>query len=453
MTMSIELMKEAAAALVPEKKVVAIENVRAFRWLVVSVPVDATIRARFDGKDRVSVSIDGYAEAACVLADAYPVALAGDDAPLVDARSSGVSAASMYDERWMFHGPAYRGIVDTGTMTNDAIRGELVTPVAKGALLDNAGQLFGFWVMKSFETDRLAMPVKIDRVSFFGPHPENGERLTCTVRIRSHGARDVTADLSLDRGGRAWATISGWEDRRFDTDARLWPVMIFPEKNLLAEPQPEGFTLFLDKYRSAPTRDQLARRFLGEKERRDYDAQGPRKQRAWLSGRIAAKDAVRDLLWRHGSGPLFPVEIALSNDENGRPRVRAPCSIPASGGPYEGEVRVSIAHKDDLAVAIASLERDVGIDVERVEPRPDGFAELSFTDVERRMIANAGNAEEAMTELWAAKEAVAKAEGTGLSGNPRRFELKDKGDRRLLVAGRWVSLRRHGEYVIAWTEP
>jgi phosphopantetheine--protein transferase-like protein len=337
----------------------------------------------------------------------------------------------------MFHGPAYRGVVALGPVGDDAIRGTLEAGAALGALLDNAGQLFGYWVMIQNDHDRMAMPVAISRLAFFAPDPAPGDRLDCSVRIRRHEARAVVADLQLAQGGRVWCAIEGWEDRRFDTDDRLWPVMRHPEENLLGEPRPGGWIWFADAYRSAPTRDQLARRFLGEKERAAYDAQPPRTQRAWLSGRIAAKDAVRALLQR----TMFPVEIALETDAEGRPRVLAPA----------GDLRVSIAHKGEVAVAIAAAGRDVGIDVELVEPRDRAFAETAFSEDELRLIAPSDDRDEWLTRLWAAKEAAGKARGTGLAGNPRRLRVTDRTGERVLVDGLTVETRREGPHVVAWS--
>src|SRR5438094_9899101 len=103
-----------------------------------------------------------------------------------------------------------------------------------------------------------------------------------------------------------WACVEGWENRRIETDDRLFSVIRAPEHRLLSEVMAEGFVLFDDRYRAGATRERLARRFLGEAERAEYERQTPRRQRSWLAGRIAAKDAVRDLLWRLGHGPLFP---------------------------------------------------------------------------------------------------------------------------------------------------
>jgi malonyl CoA-acyl carrier protein transacylase/phosphopantetheinyl transferase len=431
MTALIELFLDAARSLVPGKVAIGVDDVQAFRWLVVSRPIDVKIIARTNGDDRVSVTIDGYASGTVRMADAYPPAPSRPTPPA--GRPAPIPAARLYEDRFMFHGPAYQGVVELGPVGDASMSGVLTTPPAIGALLDNAGQLFGYWVMLTSERDRLAMPVQIRKLRFFGPHPRAGARLDCDVRITKVGERDVHADLTLSGSGRVWAAIEDWEDRRFDTDERLWPVMIWPEKNLLAEPQDGGWVRFVDRYRAAPTRDQLARRFLGERERALYEAQGPRQQRAWLSGRIAAKDAIRTVL---GDG-IFPVEIEVLADEAGRPTVNR-------------DVRVSIAHKDELAVAYAVRRGEPGIDVERIEPRPASFAEVAFERAELALIAAGDDRDEWLTRLWAAKEAAGKARGTGLGGNPRRLRIVDRAGDRLLTDGIWVSTRRDGDHIVAW---
>jgi phosphopantetheinyl transferase len=156
---------------------------------------------------------------------------------------------------------------------------------------------------------------------------------------------------------------------------------------------------------------------------------------------------VRDLLWRLGEGPLFPVEVTIDNEPSGRPVASAP------GG---RDVRVSIAHKDGIAVAMASEGRAVGIDVERVEARGEAFAAIALTRDELRLVDGEmeGPArDEGWTRLWCAKEAAAKAAGTGLGGAPHRFPVRDRAGTRLLVGERWVDTKRHGDFVIGWTTP
>jgi phosphopantetheine--protein transferase-like protein len=99
---------------------------------------------------------------------------------------------------------------------------------------------------------------------------------------------------------------------------------------------------------------------------------------------------------------------------------------------------------------MARLGKPVGIDVERIEPRSDSFAELSFSRAELRLIEGEPR-DEGLTRLWSAKEAAAKAAGTGLGGAPSRFPIRDRAGERLLVDGTWVSTKRHRDFIIGWT--
>lgn len=449
MTMTLETMLEKARALVPERVPIALEGVRAWRWLAVEPPVEVEVSARFDGAERVKVTIEGYADGTVVLASSWPPAPPSDPATFSGSPRTPVPAERLYSDRWMFHGPAYQGIRVISPMGKDGLRGVIETGAAKGALLDNAGQLFGYWVMEHTEVDRMAMPVRIERASFFGPHPEAGERLDCVVRIKELSATTVRADLSLARGDRLWCRIDGWEDRRFDTQPTLWEVLRYPEKNLLAEIQEGGVALVTDAWRSPPSRDLLARRYLGARELAEYRALLPPRQGPWLNGRIAVKDAVRDFLWRRGAGPMFPVELGIENDEKGRPVVR---------GPFGRDLRVSLAHKEGIAVALVAEGRDVGVDIELVEARSDDMVELAFSETERRLLP-ADDRFTWLTRFWAAKEAYAKARGEGFMGNPRRFVVeKVDGDRLRVVLsggreGSWVETRVRLHHALAWTVP
>jgi phosphopantetheinyl transferase len=340
----------------------------------------------------------------------------------------------------MFHGPAYQGVAELGPMGDDGVDGVIEVLPAPGALLDCAGQLMGWWVMQTEAVDRLAMPVQIARIAFFAAPPAAG-RVACRVRMREVGEREVRADLELDAGDRLWARIDGWTDRRFDSDDPVWAILMYPERNVLAVPQPDGHVVVTEHWRAAASRELMMRRYLGERERAEFEALGPRRRRSWLLGRIAIKDAVRLRRWADGAGPLYPVEIEVANGPSGRPLVR---------GPGCERLRVSVAHKDDLAVALVTDAGSPGIDVERIEPRSDGFARIAFTE---RELALGGDRprDEWMARLWTAKEAVAKARDTGL-GDPRRFEVRAVDGDRLVVDGTPVETRVDRDLVVAWTQ-
>jgi malonyl CoA-acyl carrier protein transacylase/phosphopantetheinyl transferase len=448
MTTTIAFMMAEVALLAPGRVVVGVEQLRALRWLAVPVPTDVAFTIELDG-DRAKVVVEGFAEAQVVIADAYPVAPAHAPWPLPGERAARVDEQMLYRDRWMFHGPAFQGVRRLGPLGDAGLRGAIEAGPVPGALLDNAGQLFGYWVMEQTERDRLAMPVGVERMRFFGPHPAAGVIVECDVRVPVFEGKRVVADMVMSVGGAPWCEITGWEDRRFDTDARLWDVLIWPERHQLAGPVSAGasddvLALFEDTYRAAPTREQLMRRYLGERERATYEAQPPRSQRGHLAGRIAAKDAVRLLLARQGGGPMFPVEVEVLGEPGGRPTVRAP------GG---RDVRISIAHKDDRAVALAAFDHDVGVDLERIEARPASFTAVAFTAAELALIGPGEDAAEWQTRLWAAKEALGKLRGTGLPTGPAAVQISDRAGESLLVEGRRIETRRLGDHILAWTTP
>jgi acyl transferase domain-containing protein/phosphopantetheinyl transferase len=451
MTMSIRVLMDAAEALAPGRVVVAVEKVRASRWVAVEPAVDVEIVTTRVDPDHIHAEIRGYFEATLVLADVYPPAPPAAAPPIADERPSDVDAVALYADGWMFHGPEYQSVAELTAIGRDGVRGTLVALDAPGALLDAAGQLFGYWVMRTAEKDKLAMPIKVARMSVYGPEPTTGTHVQCTVNIRALSVRDVRADLELSVGGRVWAQIDGWEDWRFETDERLWAVMRSASEHLFATIDAAGFVMVDDPGRSASSRDYLARRFCGEGERAEHQGKAPRAKTPFLYGRIAAKDAVRAWLRAAGERAMWPVEVAVVGDEAGRPRVI---------GPWTQDLRVSIAHKDEVAVAICVEGRDPGIDIELIAPRDAATAALIAVPDELALLRRAADGAGASMDEWlarafAAKEALGKSRGTGLGTNPRRFVISDvaAGDEgtRFLVDGAWVWTARRGEHVVAWT--
>ena len=78
-----------------------------------------------------------------------------------------------------------------------------------------------------------------------------------------------------------WARIDDWEDRRFESDEVVWPVLIYPETNVLSEEWVVPGTdlrvqLVRERWTSSASRDLMMRRYLGEAEREVYD------ERLWM---------------------------------------------------------------------------------------------------------------------------------------------------------------------------
>src|SRR5262249_14102602 len=125
------------------------------------------------------------------------------------------------------------------------------------------------------------------------------------------------------------------------------------------------------------------------------------------------------------------------------------------------------SHKDDLAVAIVDDTYEVGIDLERIEPRTESFCAIAFTEAEIALGAGRDR-DEWHARVWAAKEAVAKALGTGMT-DPKKFAVRASDGDKLCIASPGfagarsdaqrraeeidfvVDTRRDGGYIVAWT--
>ncbi len=442
MTGLVALMMEAAQKLRPDRTIVGIEKVQALHWLRAAEPIDVTVTCEQTSEDRISTTIEGYATGSAIVSDRYAPAPDEDRSPLQGERPSPVSALQLYQDRWMFHGPAYQGIKELGPIAEDGIRAKLEVGSALGALLDNAGQLFGFWVIANTEVDRLAMPVRIERVMFYEPHPPPGACMDCTVRVKKMDATTALADIALSRNGKPSIVLEGWQKLRFDVDEPLWDVLHWADVKLLSSPRPQGFVVFHDRYRSAVNRDLLTRRYLREEERRQAWMQGPKQQRSWVNGRVAAKDAVRHLLWSDRNGPIFPAEVWIADAGSG---------VPTVVEPGDQNLRVSIGHADDIAVALASRRHAVGIDIAAISNGKKDFGEDCFRPDELKL-AQDTSFDGSLAGLWAAKRAFLKAKGIFSSEDAGVVRVVKGENEKYLVEDVWVSTVRYGKYVIGWTE-
>ncbi|MGY5012397.1 beta-ketoacyl synthase N-terminal-like domain-containing protein [Streptomyces sp. 900105755] len=450
-------------------RAVAVHGARFDRWLTATPAVDVQVTVTPEGPGRVAVTFGPTARAVVEVAPAHTPPPAGPARPPAPERTPGHTAAELYAERWMFHGPAFQGVTELTAIGDRHVRGVITTPAAPGALLDNVGQILGYWIMSTRTERTVVFPVQMREMRFHGPHPAPGTEVGCLVRITSLTDTVLEADVELTVGDRVWARIDGWQDRRFDNDPHTRPVERFPERNTLSEARPGGWTLLHERWPDLASRELVMRNSLGGAERSQYAERPPRGRRQWLLGRIAAKDAVRRWLWQHGEGPVFPAELRVHNDELGRPYV-----VGVHGRTLPA-LDVSLAHRAEAAVAIVRPHTPgpgPGIDLEEVTDRDPAAMEVALGADELRLLhaLSAGDADGSpslwFTRFWAAKEAVAKAEGTGFDGRPRDFTVLEAAPdgSRLLVSGRLeraypvhcAPVRNppalpDRDYVVAWT--
>ncbi|WP_412074935.1 beta-ketoacyl synthase N-terminal-like domain-containing protein [Streptomyces xanthophaeus] len=454
MTTMLELAAEAALADRPGQLVTGFDDMRALRWLPVAPAVDVEFTTRPAGDGRVRVDMGDCASVTVRLGSGHGAPPAPDPAPLTAEGPAPVSAEALYRDRWMFHGPRFAGVHGVTAVADDGIRGVLRALPAPGALLDAAGQLLGHWMQLRLDSDRLVFPAVLERIRLYGPPPAAGTLLAATARIREVRPTSVRGDVELRTpDGAVWARLEDWTYRRFAADERVWPMKFTPEVSGIGEPQSGGWCAATRRWGDPASQELVMRRYLGAAEREVYERLAPRARAPWLLGRIAAKDALRQLLWDRGAGPVFPAEVTVGHDEAGRP-------VP--GGLAAG-LHLTLAHKDRIAVAFAHADAPVGIDVEPVADDPGALIRIALTQEEHRLAERLAARDgtglaAAVTTLWCAKEAAAKAEGTGLGGRLVHWQVTEDpagGLRVLSPAGRTHHVRTKAfeGHQVAWTVP
>jgi hypothetical protein len=417
MTFSLEAMSEAASILAPGKVVVAIKNVRLYRWLpfdpepttlevrasVASAnPESGVVEVKADVRDLGNSFLkDGANKPACeavvVLADAYPEA----PAPLPFALTDEAACKSSVEDlrRNMFHGPTFQMITALDRTGREGIDGTLeVKPrdvwfrsnpdpcvAIDPVLTDAAMHILGAWHLEQPDwTGRILLPIGVKSLEFFGPPPPAGTRFFVRGHNEHEDARQVRHGVELfDAEGRVWMRLVGAGYWRFYLP--FGDVNFFGPKDQYflstrvpgAEPPGAGparcyyidppLDLQQPVLRASGVRVTMAPREIAEFNAWAGSEQG---RSDWFFGRMLAKDAVR-AAWnaKHGES-IFPAD--METEERGgrivcRPRGadKAEPFPPVRVAVADGKVAAFSAFAERLGVALAAMAKGASADEER----------------------------------------------------------------------------------------
>lgn len=444
MTMTFELLAEAAHKQDLSKKILKLAPISVFQWMGVITPFVQKINGSWKSKDLISLNIKGFASGDVLLGDEYPkvdpvyeseIDLGENIRPL--------PSKELIYEMYMFHGPAYQGIDRVTHITDKGIRAYIKHSGGKGALLDNLGQVYGLYLQLTLEENSVTFPVKVQDISFYQDFEDQEGIFECVCVTKSIDADFATADIILKRDGKVWCVIKGWQNRRFEFDNAIWQMMVNTENSSLAEEIAPGIFYYHKIYNKTYTWDFLQKRYLNQPEKARIATYPLNKHKDYLISRIALKDALRKYVERHTGKKTYPIEYFLKYDEHHKPLVYGLDELAG--------VEVSLAHKGTDSVAIVS-DKPVGIDIETIEQRSDEFMNLSFTANEIEMLKNRDLAEWS-TKFWVAKEAYGKKLGLGLQGNPKKYEIKSiKNDDELIIEDCSVRVMKFKNFIVGWTE-
>jgi malonyl CoA-acyl carrier protein transacylase/phosphopantetheinyl transferase (holo-ACP synthase) len=460
LTLSIELMAEAAALLCPGSSLVSIANIRAHRWATTNGErVVLRVRAhRLDG-ERNSFSAAVYedvphpdgrpvtpvAEATYRFAAAYDAAPAAKIDPTLS--PAGPFDRELLYRKYMFHGESFRGTVAVDRTSPTAISSQveilprhgliastphplfLVDPVE----LDQAGQLLWEWLFFCRGPSPKIFPVRIDEIEVFGPPLPEGAVTRAYLSDPRISGLELAADIDLcDPNGRVRLRARRWAARIFPVPEAFFDFMLAPGSVALSQP----VDLLADWARELAVRQMsrtsypdaffldhgqlwlrtLAWTVLTRREREMWLAITGTTERKleWLLGRTVAKEAVRTYLLRHRGLSVNCADIEIFAAEDGRISAGGRWVVPEIPAPL-----VSISHCPDAVVAVAAGEElgGVGIDVENRGRLNEDVIAAGFTAAEQRRLSELPTSarRDAALNFWCAKEAASKALGVGFS--------------------------------------
>ena len=151
----------------------------------------------------------------------------------------------------------------------------------------------------------------------------------------------------------------------------------------------------------------------------------------WLIGRWTAKHLIQSYIERQtGVQPLLH-SLTVMNDPDGAPRVIADCRLQIADYDLDLQsaicnLQLSISHCDGHAFcALSDTDgMQIGVDIERIEPRAAEFAEDYFTahELDQLRAAPPESRDTLVTLIWSAKEAALKALRLGLTVDTRKIE-------------------------------
>jgi phosphopantetheine--protein transferase-like protein len=466
LTVSIEIMAQAAALLSDGQHLIAVHAARAYRWIEIE-ETGRTLRLRarrtaagiyvqiLDGETPTGegVESDLLVEGTLAFADRFP------EAPTDVIQAAGPEITNPWSHRplydLMFHGPRFQTMAAVSRLRHNGAEATLHVPQAgplfrntssarlftDPVLLDGAGQLIGYWGWGRFGTDFTIFPVGFQSLQLYRAPSAHNIPVRCISQstVRADGSVQSDMDL-LNPDGRVVARFANWLDTRiFDwtgpfmhfaaapREAMASAAWDLPASSLVKSPHVVGARCQRLTQTGAGIWPRIiAHLILSRTERTRWTklSDRPKRSRDWLHGRLVAKDALRRLVSDRCNQQLLPADIEIETEALGRP-------IP-TGEPFEQldtTVSVSIAHADDYAVAIAVEARrglHVGIDVEQVSTKLEAGRSFAFAPEELALLSSVEDQtyDEWLLRLWCAKEAVAKAIGTGLGGSPRSFGVQ-----------------------------
>ena len=464
LTISMEIMAEAATVLIPDQLFIGMRDIRAYRWITFEHPqVTLKIQAKRLSSAEVQVQIRGADEPAglpilegiMVFGETYPEPPPLGVFSLQNRRPSIWTSEELYSGG-MFSGPSFQGMASVDWWGEDGIEGTLKTLpltgmfqsrsdvrfIADPLLLDAAGQLVAYWIADNSSIGFNVYPYRVEALQIYGPPLPPGNLVKCRARINPMARHQLRSTLEIiGPSGALHMRLTGWDDRSFDLPDKFYRIRFRASEVMLSTPWPESMTQFfstnclvccrLDDFPNdlLNAHGQVWRRVLAflalsrrEREKWLNLSRPEGKRTEWLLARIAGKDAARLYLKNRYGLELCLPDIEIVGDEHGRPYFHGPWTDKLDLVPS-----LSLSHTRGVGLALVSESiQGCGIDVEQLDPNRQRLDFVLIPEELQQIKSRLPAPEqEWLLRFWCAKEAVGKALGRGLPRGPRDLLVRD----------------------------
>ncbi|MGD8834293.1 MAG: beta-ketoacyl synthase N-terminal-like domain-containing protein [Desulfobacteraceae bacterium] len=362
LTLSVEIIAEAGALLMPGKRLVGFRDIRAYRWIAVedaSTTLQVTARkvsGNNSGEVRVQIinleenqssSAKPSIEGTAIFADEYPDQPDVPEFSLRASRPSRWTPERLYSQA-MFHGPCWQGVSSIDQWGEDGCLATLkVLPATEffgngkptnfttdPIVLDAAGQVVGFWTMEHMTKNFMVFPYRLKKLDIFQDRRPEHTKITCLARITLKGVQQVSTDLNLvGPDGKLWMRLEAWEDKRFGLPHEAYAFLLSPTKEMVSTKWWASIERSSGNERIVCLR--IKELFHGDDEfwvkvfaylalNKNERSMLQRfkslmtSQKQWLTERLLAKDAVRTFLKENFEMEVGPVDIEINEAHDGR---------------------------------------------------------------------------------------------------------------------------------------
>jgi acyl transferase domain-containing protein/phosphopantetheinyl transferase len=385
---------------------------------------------------------------------------------LADGRAPNIAPENLYQTNTMFHGPRMQSVMSLVSVSKKQILARIngrdalswlehrhgANFITNPLLLDNATQPVLYHLFEHDQQADALLPFLIDSLEIFTDLNSLRGEIYVYAQLVAVSQRGTEANVQLlSDDGLVLAQFNTICSRRIVLDAAWQKLVHQPDTILLSQIEssslpntitasqieairqqlPESDNLaFASLHQNCLPEDDVTLTWcldyvLHYSEIRSVErfSKNNQRRREFILGRIAAKEAVRQLIWKFSGINLLPADIIIGSFESGQPFVHGECFNAIGFLPL-----ISIAHKNGSVLAVAkhpATSCGIGIDLETVVAKEQGFETLALTETEQKRLKTVQPAakEVAIASYWAAKEACGKALGIGLRNNPKSIEI------------------------------